>query len=282
MRRLSQVGLVVEGNSTGSSILRLPTLSQDLGPLKSVALRVARRQSNILRAGYAVAEYEELQAARLILIRVPDSSVPRVVKEICDSELVFKSLSFVLCETWLSAEILEPLRNRGASVATVVAVPSVRHNWFVVEGQIAAGRQVRRFLERNEVLTSELRPGSKHLLFAAEMLASALPIMLFSTAQLALRAGGISGNNMSLLLEMMAQRMLKDTLKSGSRANWAGPLHDCSEETAQSYLQRVRVTHPEIGEVLDDMLSAAHRRMLEPQLLKQPTRTTAQAFRLHE
>jgi hypothetical protein len=282
MRRLSQVGLVVEGNSTGSSILRLPTLPQDLGPLKSVTLRVARRQSNILRAGYAVAEYEELQAARLILVRVPDSSVSLVVQELCDSELVFKNLSFVLCETWLSAEVLEPLRNRGASIATLVCMPSVRHDWFVVEGQMAAGRQVRRFLERNDVLTSELRPGSKHLLFAAQMLASALPIILFSTAQLALRAAGISGNNMSVLMETMAHKMLKDTLKGGSRANWAGALHDCNEETAQSYLQRLRITHPEIGEVLDDMLSTAHRRMLEPQLLKHPLRMTAEAFRIPE
>ncbi|MBV8832783.1 MAG: hypothetical protein JO217_16385 [Acidobacteriaceae bacterium] len=282
MRRLSQVGLVVEGNSTGSSILRLPTLPQDLGPLKSVTLRVARRQSNILRAGYAVAEYEELQAARLILVRVPDSSVSRVVQELCDSELVFKNLSFVLCETWLSAEVLEPLRNRGASIATLVCMPSVRHDWFVVEGQMAAGRQVRRFLERNDVLTSELRPGSKHLLFAAQMLASALPIILFSTAQLALRAAGISGKNLAVLMETMAHKMLKDTLKGGSRANWAGALHDCSEETAKSYLQMLRITHPEIGEVLDDMLSTAHRRMLEPQLLKRPLRMTAEAFRIRE
>ncbi len=261
MRRLPQVGLVVEGNSTGSTILRLPALEQELGPVKSVALRVARRQSNILRAGYAVSEYEELQAAHLVFIRVPDASVSRVVNEIRNSELVFKSLSFVLCETWLCSDVLEPLRDRGASVATVVAVPSSQRDWFIVEGQIAAARQVRRFLDRNDVLASELRPGSKHLLYAAAILASSLPVMLFSTAQLAMRAAGISGNNMSLLLELMANKVLKDTLKGGPRANWAGPLHNCSEKTAQDYLNRVRSTHPEIGEILDDMLATARRWM---------------------
>jgi len=270
MRRLSQVGLVVEGNSTNSSILRLPTLAQDLGPVKSAALRVARRQSNILRAGYAVADYEELQAAHLVLIRVPDNSVGRVVKEVSNSDLVFKSLSFVLCETWLSADVLDPLKDRGASTATVIAVPGLRQDWFVVEGQTAAARQIRRLLERNDVRTSELRPGCKHLLFAAQLLTSVLPIMLFSAAQHAMRAAGISGKNLALVLDVMAQKMLKDSLKGSARVHWAGPLNDCTKLTAQDYLEKLRRTHPDISEIVDDILAAAQRRMPAPRLLKQP------------
>jgi hypothetical protein len=96
MRKQPLLGLVVEGNSTGSAVLRLPNITEELGPIKSAALRVARRLSNFLRAGYAVAEYQELQAARVILLRVPDAAVLRIVSELSEAELVFKELSFVL------------------------------------------------------------------------------------------------------------------------------------------------------------------------------------------
>src|ERR1700761_2174519 len=102
MKKRSRIGLVVEGNSTNSAILRLPRLAEELGAIKSTQLRVARRLSNFLRAGYGVGAYEDLQGSKLVLVRVPDSMVSRVVNELCESELDFKNLAFALCESWLT------------------------------------------------------------------------------------------------------------------------------------------------------------------------------------
>jgi len=262
MKRQSQLGLLAEGNSGDSAVLRLPKLNQELGPVKSGALRVARRLSNMLRAGYAVGDYEELQAARLTLIRVPDDSVPRIVDELCGADLAFRDLAFVLCETWLTTEVLEPLRKRGASVATLLGFPSARPEWFIVEGQISAVRQTRRFLEMNDFPVLEIRPGCKHLYFAAELLATTLPMPLFMSAQQALRAGGLSGNHLHSLLESMTQKLFRDFIK-GSRVNWGGPLLECSPETADVHLQTLREDHAEIAEVLDEQLAWARKRMLK-------------------
>lgn len=106
MKKLPQIGLVVEGNITHSAILRMPKLVEDLGPIKSATIRVARRVSNFLKAGHAVADYEELQSAQLILLRVPDEVVPRIVEEIFAADLILKDISFVLCESWLTLESL--------------------------------------------------------------------------------------------------------------------------------------------------------------------------------
>lgn len=228
---------------------------QELGPIKSAALRIARRQSNSLRAGYAVSEYEDLQAARLVLLHVPDTSVNRIVAEICASELVFKGLSFVLCESWLPLQVLHPLRDRGAATATTVVVPSIQRDWFIVEGEITANRQIRRLLERSEVRASVLRPGAKHLFFAAELLTGTLPSALFSTALQALRASGISGNNLITLLDLMVQKTLRDVIRA-SRSGPIGPLTECAEEVADEYGKRLRSTHPEIAALIDEMLLA--------------------------
>lgn len=260
MKKQLQLGAVVEGNSTGSAILRFRTIAEELGPVKSAALRVARRISNFLRAGYAVSDYEELAAARLILLRIPDSVVARIVDELCASELVFKELSFVLCESWLASDALEPLRARGASVATLVGVSGSRRDRFVLEGQISAVRQIRRFIERNEARVVEIRPGTKQLYFAAELLATALPMPLFITAQQALRASGVSGNRLHAVLDEMAKEMFSDFLK-GARVTWGGPLTKCSSETAGAYLRLLRRSHPQIADVIDEQLPWAKRKM---------------------
>ncbi len=258
MKKPLQAGLIVEGDSSVFSVLRLPKIPQELGPIKSKSLRVARRLSNLLRAGYAVADYEALQEARLILMRVPDSAVPRVVEELRQSELALKDLSFVLCDSWLSTDALQPLRSRGASVATLISVPHSGRNWFVAEGQVSAMRQIRRLIEQNQARVIELRPGAKRLYFAAMLLTTTLPIPLFIAAQKALRGSGVSGNHLHALLNEMAQSMLKKFSK-GSRATWSGPLTECSEETASAYFEELRRSDPNIAEMIAEGLGWARR-----------------------
>lgn len=260
MRKQLPLGLVLEGNSTSSMVLRLPTVGAELGPVKSAVIRVARRSSNFLKAGYPVAKYEELQAAGLIFVRAPDAAVPRLVEELCQAKLIFKDLSFVLCESWLNSDVLRPLADRGATVATIVSVPSVKDKWFVVEGQLTAVRQIRRFMERNEARTFEILPGTKPLYFAAALLTTALPVPLFFNAQKALRASGISGHQLYGLLDEMAKDMFRSFV-NGARMTWGGPLTECSEETANAYLSALREKHPQIGEAVDEQLAWARRKL---------------------
>ena len=260
MKQRLPLGLVVEGSSTNSALLRLSSITEELGPVKSATVRVARRLSNFLKAGYAVAQYEDLQAARLILLRLPDSAVARVVNEICESGLQFKDLSFVLCESWLSNDALRPLADRGATVATAVSVPTSRQKWFVVEGQLSAVRQVRRFVERNEGRTFEIRPGTKPLYFAAQLLVTALPLPLFFDAQQALRSSGITGNHLYSLLDEMSREMFR-SFANGARTTWGGPLTECSEETANQYLSALRESQPQIGESVEEQLAWARKKI---------------------
>jgi hypothetical protein len=256
MKKPLPVGLVVEGNSTNSLILRLPSLAEELGPVKSKGFRVARRITNFMRSGYPVATYEELQETRLILVRVPDVVVPRVVDEFCASELDFRPMSFALCETWLTSEVLEPLRKRGASTGTVISGPNPQRAWFLAEGQATFVRQLRRFVERNEARVLEIGCGKKELYFAAELLATAIPIPLFTAAQQALRETGIAGNHVHALLEDMAAKMFKDFL-NGSRVAWGGPLTSCLPETAERNFGLLRGQSLKLAHYVDEQMASA-------------------------
>ncbi len=258
MKGQRSLGLVVEGNATSSLVLRLSGLMEDLGPVKAGSLRVARRLSNYLRAGYAVGTYEELQSARLVFLRIPDAAAPRIVDELCASELPLKDMSFVLCESCSSKNILAPLQARGASTATLLPVQTLRRSWFVLEGQLTAVRQVKRLLEHSNARVFELRQGTRALYFAAQLLATALPVPLLITAQQALRAAGIAGNHLHDLLEEMSLEMFR-SFANGVRPVLPAGRTGCSPETCREYFDELRSHYPQISSVLCEQVALAMR-----------------------
>jgi predicted short-subunit dehydrogenase-like oxidoreductase (DUF2520 family) len=256
MKKQLPLGLVVEGNVTSSALLRLSSVAEELGPIKSTGLQLSRRISNFLRAGYAVSAYHELQKAKLILLKMPDSAVANTVQELCASEIALGDLSFVLCESWLPTEILAPLRERGAAVASLVSATASRNVRFAVEGDTFAVRQIRRVIERGDVGTIELRPGTKALYFASKLMAVALPVPLLLVAQKALRESGVSGNNLSSLLEDMTWEMF-DSFSKGARVPWGGPLTECSAETARAHWEQLKHGYPELAATVEEQLTWA-------------------------
>lgn len=260
MKRQSPVGLIIEGNATNSAVLRLPGIAEEIGPIKSTTLRVARRVSNMLRAGYAVADYQQLVDTRLILIRAPDAALPRIIENLCASDLEFRSLCIVLCESWVHSKAFDPIRDKGGCAATVLAVPSATRNWFVSEGDYRALRVLRLLIERSGGKTLELRSGRKEYYFAAELLAAAVPIPLYAAAQRALRDAGLSGKHLQVLLEEMAQRMFRDFLHA-SRMKWGGPLAECGPAVAESHLELLRVEDPALSDLLEETLQFGRRNM---------------------
>jgi hypothetical protein len=281
MKSQLAAALVIEGNLTGSPVFKLPRIAEELGPIKSGSLRIARRVSNFLQAGYAVGTYEELQAARLVLLRLPDFSVERVVAEVCTSELKFEDLAFVICDSWLTTESLDPLRAKGAAGATMCKIHTGQQSvCFAIEGQAGATRPLRRLLDRCDAQSIELRPGTKELLFTAELLTTALPMPLFVAAQQALRACGIAGNPLASVLEGNVHEMFR-AFSAGARTTWGGPLTQCSPEIAQEHLAAVREKLPEIADLVDQQLPSARDMMTRPRqessLKQQPSQVAETA-----
>lgn len=262
MKKQLPLGLVLEGSSSRSTILRLPNIAGEIGPIKCSAMRLARRFCNLMQGGYAVADYEELQSAQIILLRVRDVAVPRIMDELCASELVLSRLSFVLCETWLSTESLEPLRQRGASVATLTRLPTLERNWFVLEGQGPLTRSVRRLIERHDGRAFEMKAGSKHLLFAVELLTTLVPIPLLLAAQASLRTGGMSGNEIAALIDQLTQKAVRDMLK-GVRLPLRLAPADCSCELRSQYVLALEEKEPALASFIQQEQTASAKLMSE-------------------
>lgn len=259
--RPSRLGLVAEGNTTQSSILRLDKLAEDLGPVKSTAMSTARRLTNALQGGYPVNDFRDLAGAELVLIRVPDAALPRIISEILKSGLVLNDLPFLLCESWQSIEAMAPLRDKGALVATIICLPLDRKDWFVVDGDSRAVRLTKRLMEANRCRVTELDEHGKHFLFASELLVNTLPVPLFVAAQQSLREAGFTGNLLTTVLEQMLVRTVRDLMRGG-KGRWGGPLLECSEEVSDLHLAGVNARRPELGEFVHENLGVA-RKMME-------------------
>lgn len=255
MSKLPLIGLVVEGNVTRSSMLRLRRLPEMLGPIKATLPRVAKRLSNFLHGGYVANDFQQLEKASLILLRIPDSALEETVAQLAAADLPFRRLAFVLCESWLTSDSLAALAERGSSVATVMPLPG-RRNWYLAEGQVGAIRAVRSFLEYSEATVLQIRPGSKARCFAAGVIAGALPMPLYLAAQQALRESGITGNNLTTVVEEMAQALLREFTK-GARATWGGPLTEASQEARELHLKYLAIHEPELKETLESYLNLA-------------------------
>ncbi|HEX7363415.1 MAG TPA: DUF2520 domain-containing protein [Bryobacteraceae bacterium] len=260
MNKQLQLGLVVEGKTNNSPILRLCGIRAQLGPVKSESPAVAARVSNFLNAGYPVSRFDDLQAARTVLLHVPDASLPRTIEALCAAGIPLDGMSFILCQSWLPSAALDPLARRGASVATIVEAAASR-NWFVVEGDSGAARQIRKLVEQGgDARAFELRRGAKPLYFAAELLVDALTMPLFLAAEEALRASGISGKHLHVLLREIAERAFRD-LSKGGRGHWGGPLTECSPEIAEEHLAALRQACPALAETVDRQLPWASQQM---------------------
>ncbi len=253
MKRRLPVGLVVEGNVTTSAVLRLPGIGDHIGPVISSTLRVARRFTNAFRAGDAVESFEELSETRLVILRIPDSSLNRILDHFCASELDLKGMCFAVCETWLASDCLSSLRDRGASVATVSTLPGSGARWFIVEGDKPALRQVRQLFEFTGARVIALREGTKPLYFAAEYLATVVPLPLFSTAQTALREAGISGKILTAVMDRLAQRLIKN-IRAGNRLTHVGPFQSGEGGYTDEQLQCVREVIPEAASLSSSTL----------------------------
>ena len=123
MKKAQLVGLIGTGSLTDSPLTRFWWLSERLGPVKSASYRVASRIANMLQAGHPVKDYAEFESCVLILVCVPEETVPQVVSELVSAGISWRGKAVVLCSTWLDSGDLRELSARGASVGSISPIP---------------------------------------------------------------------------------------------------------------------------------------------------------------
>jgi hypothetical protein len=243
MKKKRITGLVSAGGISESFLQRMPVLLRALGPVKAASLRVARRIANSLQAGYAVAQYSDLDVCDLIWLAVPDANLDQIAVELAAGAKLGRTM-IVLCGSTRHSSSIRPLANR-ARVASLNLVEESNERVLIAEGHAEVMRELFQLASAEKRKLVEIRSGYKPVYLAGTHLATHLVLPWIGAAVESLRAAGFTRSEATRAVEAMGSRALRGYSNGGRRA-WS--------PTAQ----------PELRDALDRDIDAI--RSLDPRL----------------
>jgi predicted short-subunit dehydrogenase-like oxidoreductase (DUF2520 family) len=218
MKKAQSVGLIATGSLTDSPLTRFWWLPERLGPVKSASYRVASRIANMLQAGHPVKDYAEFESCALVLVCVPEETVPRVVAEMVLAPISWRGKAVVLCSTWLDSGELQGLAARGASVGSISPIPGFEDLRYLVEGDPLAIRLAKSLVEYRERRAVAIERPLKPFFLAALTCTATLLFALLHAASASLQYARIPAGLSATILERQLTRTLRSVLKGGRRA----------------------------------------------------------------
>ena len=217
MKRVKPVALVGAGNLTDSPLTKFLRLSDQLGPVKSPSYRLASRISNIFQSGHPVKHYADLDACRLILICVPDQTLPKVVSEMAASAISWRDKAIVLCSMRLDSSHLTELSALGGSIGSLSPIPGfegLEDFRYLIEGDKSAVSWAKRLVtHQNRVIAIER--SLKPFYLAALTCTGNLLFALLVAASESLHHAGLSSPLSAKIIEKQIGKAVRSYLKSG-------------------------------------------------------------------
>ena len=161
MKYRHQRGLVCAGGVSRSFLAGLPVLRATFGPVVASSLRVARRMSNLLKAGKPAADSSALIDCASIWIAVPDHDLDSVIRQL--SHLEGKEV--VVCGSMRTAASITAPAARGAKIVTLNLLDAASGT-LAAEGDKTAVRSVTKVLAKDGRRVVPLLDGTKEFVFA--------------------------------------------------------------------------------------------------------------------
>lgn len=193
--------------------------------------------------------------SHLVWITVPDDAIASVADQIVPmqqwrAKVVFHSSGA------LTSDVLAPLRDRGAKVASVhpgmtfvrQSVPRLKGVPFGVEGDASAVRLARRIIRDLGGTAHAIAKPNKVLYHAFGSFASPMLIALMTGLEQVGKAAGIKRSDLRTMAAPLLQQTLRNYLEHGAAAAFSGPLVRGDVATIRQHLRALR-TVPKAREV---------------------------------
>jgi hypothetical protein len=231
MKKAKPVALIEGGNLGSSPLARFRWPSETLGPVKASSFRLASRIANRLQAGYPAKDYQEFDACTLILICVPDATLPSVLVELSAAEICWKRKALVLCSAWLDSSELGHFAARGAAVGSLSPIPGLDDVRYLLEGDKLAVLEAKRLVENRRAPAIAIERGLKPFYLAALTCTGPAAFALAAAASECLRHAGVAPLDSAAILEKQLRKTLHSYLRAGRR-NYQPPRELSGQLTA--------------------------------------------------
>lgn len=256
MRRTKPSGLVISGQLAETTLLRLPALTEDLGPVAASSKRLASRYANTLRRGWAVGNWSELSASRIIYLQVPPVELPMALETLLRAVHPWHRRVAVLLDDKLDSTSLMPLGIAGACVASLTHAPLPASSVAVVEGDADAVACLRKILRRSGVKVIHMRGGAKDVYNAGMALGASLSGVVADMAMRAVRLAGVDPSTARRIVNQSVDAALIQA-PAGCRSAWGGSLSAMEKARLLKQLAALETSDPPAGAFLRETVAAA-------------------------
>ena len=222
-----------------------------------IAEIVSRKRASSLRAAEMLAKKVRARPshfaaakldANLIWLCVPDSQIAEVASQLSrknsKAQFIFHSSGVV------SSDVLAPLKNQGAAVASVHplmtfiddSVPDLKGVTFAIEGDASAARLATAIVKSMKGIPRPIRKQDKPAYHAFATLICPLLISLLASAERAATLAGLSTNEARQRMLPIIQQTLANYMKSGPAKSFTGPIVRGDVETVAMHLAALAKT----------------------------------------
>jgi predicted short-subunit dehydrogenase-like oxidoreductase (DUF2520 family) len=203
----------------------------------------------------------------LVWITVPDDAIAQVARQLAKAQ-DWKGRIVLHSSGALTSDELEPLRTRGARVASVHpmmtfvrgSVPEMAGVSFAIEGDASATRAARQIVERLGGHVFSIRKPNKVLYHAFGSFASPLVIALMASLEQVALAAGVSRRDIKRVMLPLLSQTLRNYLERDAGAAFSGPLVRGDVATVRKHLNELKKA-PEAREVYMALAKAAAKRL---------------------
>ena len=192
---------------------------------------------------------ESVPASELVWITVPDDAIADVAAMLAIGrgwrrKMVFHSSGA------LSSDVLAPLREKGARVASVHpgmtfvsrSIPTLSGVPFAVEGDASALRLARRIIRSLGGKAFTVRKGKKTLYHAFDTFASPLFVALMAAMEEVGTAAGLRKSQLRPMAGALLRQTVENYLEHGAAAAFSGPLVRGDIATIRRHLEAMQQT----------------------------------------
>ena len=249
MREKPSVAIVGPGRLGTALALQLTTAGYRISEIVSrtpASARQARALTQTLKARSSLYQNARLDAG-LIWLCVPDREIAVVAADLAALK-IWKGKTIFHSSGALDSDILNPLRERGAKVASVHpmmtfvrgAVPTMKGITFALEGDAAAVQMARRVVRDFGARTFLIRKQNKAAYHAWGAFASPLLVAALVTAEQVARSAGLkTAEARRMMLPILCQTFV-NYAALGPAGAFSGPLVRGDAEVVGKHLQALK------------------------------------------
>ena len=249
MPKAPKTALIGVGPVSQSWVAKLPGLRQNLGPVKSVSLRISSRLVNSIKAGAPTDAFEAMRKSEIVLIAVPDDQFPCWLQQLLDCGVDWIGTSFIVCSKTLDSSSLEALRVRGASVGSLDEMEAYEGKRYLFEGEKLALHRLRRLVEEEGTARIvQIRAGKRLVYEAGLTFAAGMIFPMIAAAVDTMRAAGLHTKVAEGVVETAVVGTLRAYLRAGRRG-WSGPIAHSDRDELRRQYQSLFEVDPALAEI---------------------------------